>query len=153
MCSSDLESRRRRTVGPSSVHRSRGGLAAVAAHREPHDRNDDPGRRDRDGKCHDKVRGAGEAHGGGTGTRVAARVRTTDLVATKAIVAITVGAFIVIALRDGRFDGRGPTSADLALFGPLVHDGQWWRLVTCSLVHFGPMHLLDRKSTRLNSSH
>ena len=61
------------------MHRSRGGLAAVAAHREPHDRNDDPGRRDRDGECHDEVRGAGEAHGGGTGTRVA----TLDPAATR----------------------------------------------------------------------
>lgn len=87
--------------------------------------------------CVDCVR----AETGGSATRVAARVRTTDLVATKALLALNVGAFIVAALLDGRIDGRGPTSGDLALFGPLVSDGEWWRLLTCSLVHFGPMHL------------
>ena len=27
------------------------------------------------------------------------------------------------------------------LFGPLVHHGEWWRIFTSSLVHFGLLHL------------
>ena len=78
---------------------------------------------------------------GSTTTRLRARARTTDLIATKTILAVTVGAFVLTAIRDGRIDGRGATSADLALFGPAVHQGEWWRLFTSSLVHFGIMHL------------
>ena len=87
--------------------------------------------------CVDCVR----ADAGPAPARVASRLRTTDLVATKAIVAITVGAWIVTGFLDGGIAGRGRTSADLVLFGPLVHQGEWWRLLTTSLVHFGPMHL------------
>jgi membrane associated rhomboid family serine protease len=68
-------------------------------------------------------------------------MRTTDLVATKTIIAVTVGAFVVAGVLDGGIDGRGPVTADLVLYGPLVHQGEWWRLLTSSLVHFGVMHL------------
>jgi membrane associated rhomboid family serine protease len=73
--------------------------------------------------------------------RARAFVRGEPLIATKAIIALTVGAFLVVALRDGRFDGRGVTSADLWLFGPSVHQGEWWRVFTTSFVHFGLLHL------------
>ncbi|MFM8238666.1 MAG: rhomboid family intramembrane serine protease [Actinomycetota bacterium] len=87
--------------------------------------------------CVDCVR----AEAGSPATRVATRVRRTDLVATKSIIAITVGAFVLTSVLDGRVDGRGRISADLVLYGPLVHAGEWWRLLTSSLVHFGVMHL------------
>ena len=87
--------------------------------------------------CVDCVR----AEAGPATTRVASRLRTTDLVATKAIILITVGAWLVAGVLDGGVAGRGSTSANLVLYGPLVQDGEWWRLLTASLVHFGPMHL------------
>jgi membrane associated rhomboid family serine protease len=64
------------------------------------------------------------------------------MLATKAIVAITVGAYLYISLRDAGTGGRGSLSRDLALYGPAVHDGEWWRLVTNSLVHYGFIHIL-----------
>ncbi|MDZ4827994.1 MAG: rhomboid family intramembrane serine protease [Actinomycetota bacterium] len=65
----------------------------------------------------------------------------TDLLVTQAIIAITVVAYVVISAKDGRIDGEGRTSLDLALFGPLVELGDWYRLGTNAIVHFGPIHL------------
>jgi membrane associated rhomboid family serine protease len=63
------------------------------------------------------------------------------LLATKIIIAINVAAFVLISLRDKNFNGLGPTSQNLALFGPSVHSGEWYRLVTSSVVHYGILHL------------
>lgn len=65
-----------------------------------------------------------------------------SVVAGKAIVALTVGAFAVITLVDGTTRAAGPAAERLALFGPAVADGEWWRLVTNALVHDGIIHLL-----------
>lgn len=67
--------------------------------------------------------------------------KSTDLLVTQAILAITVIAYIVISAMDGRIDGTGDTSLDLALFGPFVALGDWYRLGTNAIVHFGPIHL------------
>ncbi len=74
--------------------------------------------------------------------RLRLRWRGEHMLATKAIIAITVGAFILISVQGGGMTGRGTLSQDLALFGPAVHDGEWWRLVTSSLVHYGFIHIL-----------
>lgn len=72
------------------------------------------------------------------------RIRQTfqhdPLLATKLITAITVGAFLLIALRDGGVDGTGATADRLALFGPVVRH-EWWRLLSYSLVHYGLLHI------------
>jgi membrane associated rhomboid family serine protease len=60
---------------------------------------------------------------------------------TQSIVVCTVIAYVVIALRDGRYDGRGATSQDLAVFGPLVDNGEYYRLLTNAIVHYGLLHL------------
>jgi membrane associated rhomboid family serine protease len=60
---------------------------------------------------------------------------------TQTLVAGTLLAYVVIALRDGRYDGRGTTSQDLAVFGPAVDDGQLYRLLTNSIVHYGFLHI------------
>jgi len=65
-----------------------------------------------------------------------------SIVAGKAIVALTVGAFVVVTLVDGAMRAAGPAAERLALFGPAVADGEWWRLVTNALVHDGVFHLL-----------
>jgi membrane associated rhomboid family serine protease len=57
------------------------------------------------------------------------------------IIAITVGFFVVIALADGGIGGTGPLSSDLALFGPAVAGGDYYRLVSHAVVHYGPLHL------------
>ncbi|MDQ1433884.1 MAG: hypothetical protein QOF59_700 [Actinomycetota bacterium] len=73
--------------------------------------------------------------------RISGITRNENMLATKIIVGITVAAFIVIGLRDGNFNGAGRTAADLELYGPLVHNGEWWRIFTVSLVHIGFLHL------------
>ncbi len=40
------------------------------------------------------------------------------------------------------FGGSNALAEDLALFGPLVALGEWWRLFTSGFVHYGLMHLL-----------
>ncbi|EPX63131.1 rhomboid family protein [Cystobacter fuscus DSM 2262] len=37
--------------------------------------------------------------------------------------------------------GLGPVFQWLALYGPLVQDGQYWRVLGCILTHGGPLHL------------
>lgn len=77
----------------------------------------------------------------GRTTRLATRWRSEQLLATKAIIAINLAVFVYIAARDGRWDGKGPTSAQLALFGPAVHNGDWYRIFTSSAVHYGFLHI------------
>ena len=52
------------------------------------------------------------------------RIRQTltrdPLIATKVIVAVTLGAFVFIALRDHNIDGTGRTALDLGLYGPYL---------------------------------
>jgi membrane associated rhomboid family serine protease len=74
--------------------------------------------------------------------RVNLLTRRENMLATKIIIGITVAAFVIIAVRDGgNFDGTGRTADDLVLYGPLVHQGDWWRVFTVSLVHEGFLHL------------
>jgi membrane associated rhomboid family serine protease len=61
--------------------------------------------------------------------------------ATKVIIAINVLLYLYITSVDGGRFGRGTLSFDLAVFGPAVADGEWWRLATSSVVHFGLFHI------------
>jgi membrane associated rhomboid family serine protease len=69
------------------------------------------------------------------------RTSTSRPWVTQTIVAGTIVAYVVIALLDGRIDGLGPTSRDLAVFGPAVNDGQIYRLLTNAIVHYGFLHI------------
>jgi len=73
--------------------------------------------------------------------RIRHTLQRDPLIATKVIVAITVAAFVLIAIRDQSLAGDGRTAVDLGLYGPSVRDGEWWRLLSYSLVHFGLVHL------------
>jgi membrane associated rhomboid family serine protease len=77
-----------------------------------------------------------------TAQRFQLRWRADHMLATKIIVGINVVAFALIGLKDQNFNGSGPTSAKLALFGPAVHNGDYYRLVTSSVVHYGFIHIL-----------
>jgi membrane associated rhomboid family serine protease len=74
--------------------------------------------------------------------RVTLLARNENLLATKLIIGINVVAFLVIGLRDARFDGLGNTSLDYVLFGPSVRHGEWYRIFTSSVVHFSFLHIL-----------
>jgi len=76
------------------------------------------------------ARSAGRAVGEGAGARV-----------TKALIAANVGMFLVqYATGSGR-----PLESELfergALYGPLVADGEWWRLVTAGFLHASLIHI------------
>ncbi len=62
---------------------------------------------------------------------------------TLTIIGVAVLAFLPsLANGSGMLDGSNALAEDLALFGPLVAFGEWWRLLTSGFVHYGLMHLL-----------
>jgi rhomboid protease GluP len=70
--------------------------------------------------------------------------RTPYVPVTAALVALNVAAFLVLIVAGA--DLLNPTAAALldwgANFGPLtVGAGQWWRLLACTFLHFGFLHL------------
>ena len=76
-----------------------------------------------------------------TKVRTAATIRR-DPQLTYALIAINVIAFLAMSAGGGGFDGRGGTVySHGALFGPLVADGEWWRIVTSGFLHAGILHL------------
>jgi membrane associated rhomboid family serine protease len=63
---------------------------------------------------------------------------------TYAIIAVNVLVFVaqVAAGRGGFFEvTSGRVFSDGALYGPLVADGEWWRIVTGGFLHGGLLHL------------
>lgn len=70
------------------------------------------------------------------------RTLATRPVVTLALIAASVVLFLPTvgggALLDG---GSGAISERLALFGPSVADGEWWRLVSSGFVHYGLIHI------------
>jgi membrane associated rhomboid family serine protease len=68
--------------------------------------------------------------------------RGDRILVTKIIVGINVLVFVLIWLRDGTPDGTGSTATNLALFGPTLHTGDYYQLVTSSVVHYGFIHIL-----------
>lgn len=61
---------------------------------------------------------------------------------TQALIAINVGVYLLELLLGGEFNGTGNRIyAEGALFGPLVADGEWWRLITSAFLHYGLIHL------------
>lgn len=65
---------------------------------------------------------------------------------TFALMAACIGVFALMSLATGGQALGDPSSETLmrwgANFGPAVSHGQWWRLVTCSFVHIGVLHLV-----------
>jgi membrane associated rhomboid family serine protease len=58
------------------------------------------------------------------------------------LIAINVIAFLAQMSSGGGIDGRsGSVYENGALYGPLVADGEWWRIVTAGFLHAGLLHL------------
>ena len=68
---------------------------------------------------------------------------TPRVLVTPALVAINVAVFVtMLAMGVGLFGGRPDELLKFgANFGPLTTGGEWWRLVTCTFVHAGIMHI------------
>lgn len=52
-----------------------------------------------------------------------------------ALIAINVAAFLINEVTSGELNFRG------LLFGPLVQDGEWWRIISSGFLHRGLFHL------------
>jgi membrane associated rhomboid family serine protease len=78
------------------------------------------------------TRGVQRAAFEGTGAKV-----------TKALVAINVGVYVAELVTGGGVNGTGSTIyLHGVLYGPLVEQGDWWRLLTAAFLHYGPVHLI-----------
>jgi membrane associated rhomboid family serine protease len=67
-----------------------------------------------------------------------------DPTVTYVLIAVNVLLFIGATAGGSSFAGGpgGSVAADLALFGPAVEAGDWWRLVTSGFMHAGVIHIL-----------
>ncbi len=74
--------------------------------------------------------------------RLRRRWRSADLIGAKILIASNVVAYLALSASNGGSPmGGGSANLDWALFGPAVHDGEWYRLVTSGFVHYGLLHL------------
>ena len=63
-------------------------------------------------------------------------------IVTKTLVGLMVGIYLAELATGATINASsGPIFEHGALFGPLVAHGDWWRLITAALLHYGPIHL------------
>jgi len=61
---------------------------------------------------------------------------------TRTLIGINVAVFLLELATGGNINGVGSKIFEKgALFGPLVANGDWWRLITAAFLHYGPIHL------------
>ena len=66
----------------------------------------------------------------------------TGAIVTKILVALNVGIYLLELGLGGKTDGtNNRIYEEGALYGPLVANGDWWRLFTSMFLHYGPIHL------------
>jgi membrane associated rhomboid family serine protease len=66
----------------------------------------------------------------------------TGSIVTFTLIGVNVGVFLLQLLMGGQINGTGNWLYENGvLFGPVVADGEWWRLVTAMFLHYGLIHL------------
>ena len=76
-----------------------------------------------------------------TKVRTAATIKRDPQLAY-VLIAINVIVFLAMSAGGGGLDGRGGAVYNNgALYGPLVAEGEWWRIVTSGFLHAGLLHL------------
>lgn len=74
--------------------------------------------------------------------RKTATVSATGPIVTFTLIGINAGVFLLELLMGGQINGTGNWLYENGvLFGPLVAEGEWWRLVTAMFLHYGLFHL------------
>jgi membrane associated rhomboid family serine protease len=70
------------------------------------------------------------------------RPTSTQIAVTTGLIAINVALFLP-TLSGGGATGRSANqlTENLALYGPFVRDGEWYRLITSGFLHFGLLHV------------
>ncbi|MCP9487043.1 MAG: rhomboid family intramembrane serine protease [Gaiellaceae bacterium MAG52_C11] len=62
---------------------------------------------------------------------------------TRALIGINVAVYLLTLAAGASINGvGGRVYEEGVLFGPLVAEGEWWRLLTSTFMHYGPFHLL-----------
>jgi membrane associated rhomboid family serine protease len=62
---------------------------------------------------------------------------------TKALIGVNVAVYVAELATGGGVNGTGSTIyLKGVLFGPLLEQGEWWRLMTAAFLHYGPVHLI-----------
>jgi membrane associated rhomboid family serine protease len=87
---------------------------------------------------------AGQPTGPRAATRRVGRVAggATGSVVTKTLIGINVAVFLVsIAQGAGGLSPASRFLADWGLYGPLVAEGEWWRLITAAFLHASLIHI------------
>jgi membrane associated rhomboid family serine protease len=92
-------------------------------------------------RCPDHARGKSVA------PRQRARINARRIsapvgIVTRVLIGINVAVYLLELGLGGDLNGTGNTLYEHgALYGPLVADGDWWRLITAAFLHYGPFHL------------
>lgn len=75
--------------------------------------------------------------------RTAMALSRTRPVVTYGLIALNVLMYLVTAAQAGSIasNQRSPLFVDLVMFGPAVNDGQLWRLLTATFLHYGLTHV------------
>ena len=61
---------------------------------------------------------------------------------TFTLIGINVAVFLLELATGATINGQGGTIwRNGVLYGPVVADGEWWRLLTSAFLHYGPLHL------------
>jgi membrane associated rhomboid family serine protease len=92
-------------------------------------------------RCPDHARGAGVASK--QRAKITARkIGTPAGVVTRALIGLNVLVYLFELALGGTINGTNNTIYEHGvLFGPVVADGDWWRLITAPFLHYGPVHL------------
>ena len=88
---------------------------------------------------------AAPAAGAAKGLRRAPKgtsILATNALVTKALIVANVGIYLLQLAQGAPLSAdRGSIFLNGALYGPLVADGEWWRLISAAFLHYGPLHL------------
>jgi membrane associated rhomboid family serine protease len=94
-------------------------------------------------RCPDHARTGGKAAAPKRVARTATRsVSLSGPIVTLALIGVNVGIYVLELLMGAGLNAQsGWIYVHGVLFGPAVADGDWWRLITASFLHYGPLHL------------